>query len=148
MGMDSHIGMDAHSGMDSNIEELIESDPSLVPQGASALLVEPSVLEPEEVAALLVDLHALLAGAESAAVGSPVILSEGPDHEPDSPATGRHFRHSQLSLSAWLFPHPAGAGRSARHQQGHDLRARRSAGKKTRPAPRQAQGSLFGDHLR
>src|SRR4051812_18275764 len=45
------------------VERLVENDPSLVPAGPSALLVEPSVLDPEEVRALLVDLHALLAGA-------------------------------------------------------------------------------------
>src|SRR5678816_4697518 len=46
-----------------HVERLVENDPSLVPGGPSALLVEPSVLDPEEVRALLVDLHALLAGA-------------------------------------------------------------------------------------
>ena len=36
------------------VAELVESDASLVPQERSAFLVEPKVLEPEEVAALLV----------------------------------------------------------------------------------------------
>src|SRR5688500_13512311 len=43
------------------VERQLESDPALVPSGPSALLVEPSVLEPEEVAALLSGLGALLA---------------------------------------------------------------------------------------
>src|SRR3982751_3599166 len=45
------------------VEQWVESDPSLVPDGPSSLLVEPSVLDPAEVQALLADLHALLAGA-------------------------------------------------------------------------------------
>src|SRR4051794_40729936 len=39
-----------------DVERLIETDVSLVPTGPSAMLVEPAVLEPEEVAALLADL--------------------------------------------------------------------------------------------
>src|SRR5256885_17180278 len=44
------------------VERLVEDDLSLVPAAPSALLVEPSVLDPEEVRALLADLGALLAG--------------------------------------------------------------------------------------
>src|SRR5665213_364185 len=132
-------------GKDSQIEQWVENDPSLAPLGPSAFLVEPSVLDPAEVAALLADLPALLASMnDEPDFPSPLTLPEGSDHEPDASATGRGFRHSQLSISAWLFPDHAGAGRPAGHQQGHDIRARRGAGKKTRPAPRQAQGSLFG----
>src|SRR5688500_17303090 len=58
------------------IEHWVESDPALAPTGPSALLVEPSVLEPEEVTALLADLGDLLAAAGSdlanhALVGAP-----------------------------------------------------------------------------
>ena len=53
----------AASAGSADIERLVESDPSLVPSGPSALLVEPSVLDPEEVRALLTDLNALLTGA-------------------------------------------------------------------------------------
>src|SRR5215203_4799066 len=72
MGMESQpAGAPAPATTDPNcvectreqVERLVEADPSLVPGGPSALLVEPSVLDPEEVRALLVDLHALLAGA-------------------------------------------------------------------------------------
>src|SRR5204862_5721906 len=45
------------------VEQLVELDLSLVPDRPSALLVEPSVLDPEEVRALLADLGSLLAGA-------------------------------------------------------------------------------------
>src|SRR5438045_3316841 len=38
------------------VEALIENDPALVPQGASALMVESAVLDPEEVRALLATL--------------------------------------------------------------------------------------------
>src|SRR5947208_7686019 len=48
------------------VEQWVESDPSLVPDRPSALLVEPSVLDPAEVQALLADLGALLSGAEPA----------------------------------------------------------------------------------
>src|SRR5215203_3964332 len=72
MGMESQpAGAPAPATTDPNcvectreqVERLVENDPSLVPGGPSALLVEPSVLDPEEVRALLIDLHALLAGA-------------------------------------------------------------------------------------
>src|SRR5689334_21715513 len=42
------------------LEEDFESDPSLVPAGASALLVAPAVLDPREIEALLSGLHSLL----------------------------------------------------------------------------------------
>src|SRR3954471_8999017 len=45
------------------VEQWVERDPSLVPSGPSSLLVEPSVLDPAEVQALLSDLGALLNGA-------------------------------------------------------------------------------------
>src|SRR5215208_2134711 len=44
-------------------EHWVEHDPSLVPDRPSSLLVEPSVLDPAEVRALLSDLNVLLAGA-------------------------------------------------------------------------------------
>src|SRR5829696_8232448 len=42
------------------VEHQVEADPSLVPTGRSKLQVEPAVLEPEEVSALLADLQVLL----------------------------------------------------------------------------------------
>src|SRR5438093_1114136 len=42
------------------VERLVESDPALVPHSPSTLLVEPSVLEPAEIAALLDDLEECL----------------------------------------------------------------------------------------
>src|SRR2546421_4680189 len=49
------------------VEQWVETDPSLVPVAPSSLLVEPSVLDPAEVRALLADLDALLAGAGAGA---------------------------------------------------------------------------------
>src|SRR4051812_25170318 len=160
------------------VEALVEADESLVPRAPSALLVEPAVLEPAEVAALLADLEISLERADGLTAsatqlplrtddfnaggrstggaypgkdelypfGERAPTTEGTDHEPDAPTSGRDRRDSQLPPSAWLFADDAGAGRPARHQQGHHLRARRGARKEARPAPRQAQGSLFGDH--
>src|SRR4051812_38589832 len=192
------------------VEQWVESDPSLVPDGPSSLLVEPSVLDPAEVQALLADLHALLAdaaigtrarrvargplhdladslfgaaemvsgtvdnvsstasrtvssapgfvgtsappsgtaydalpGPARAAPGEPC---QEPPYEPHAAPVGRDRRDSKLSPLARLFADDAGAGGPAGHQQGHHLRARRRPGKEARPAPRQAQGSLFGDH--
>jgi hypothetical protein len=156
------------------IERQIEADPTLVPQAASALLVEPSVLDQAELEALLADLGPELAAAiersmidEAAAldVGAPNVDTDtdadadadadtdtgrsldlqGASYEPYSSPTGRDRRHSKLSPFAWLFADHAGAGRPTGNQQGDHLRARRSAGKKARPAPRQTQGSLFGN---
>src|SRR5437867_4348528 len=179
-------------------ERLVELDPSLVPTGPSALLVEPSVLDPEEVRALLADLGALLAGAahppalSAAPIGTWLgSLFGGPDgnaqdgdvqdaedndgeallilegegerrrqhphehpgqapggwtYEPHPATVGRGRRDPQLPSPARLFADDAGAGRPARHQQGHHLRARRRAGKEARAEAGQAQGSLFGDH--
>src|SRR5688572_5038991 len=45
------------------IERLVEADPALVPQERSALLVEPAVLDPAEVAALLSNLASSLDAA-------------------------------------------------------------------------------------
>jgi hypothetical protein len=120
----------------SDVERLIESDPALVPKGPSQLLVAPRVLDDAEVQALLEGLSPLLEGLSHCEA----------DHESHAATAGCSRSHPQLSPLAWLFPHHAGAGRPARHKQGDHLRARRSAGKKARPASRQAQGSLFGDH--
>src|SRR5438874_5750023 len=126
------------------IELLVESDPSLVPNRASALLVEPSVLDQAELEALLLGLGPELLAAMNADL-SAVRTVEGASDEPYPSATGRDCRHSKLSPFAWLFADHAGAGGSVGDQQGDHLRARRSAGKKARPAPRQTQGSLFGN---
>jgi hypothetical protein len=120
---------------DDDIERIIESDPSLVPTGNSKLLVAPRVLDEAEVQALLDGLTPLLEELTSEA-----------GHESHTASVGCSRSNSQLSPLAWLFPNHAGAGRPARHKQGYDLRARRRSGKKARSAPRQAQGSLFGDH--
>src|SRR5437667_10133278 len=126
------------------IELLVESDPALVPNRASALLVEPSVLDQAELEALLLGLGPELLAAMNQEL-SLICAAEGASNEPHPSATGRDCRHSKLSPFAWLFADHAGAGRSTGHQQGDHLRARRGAGKKARPAPRQTQGSLFGD---
>ena len=55
--------MDVASAERERTEQWVEQDRSLVPDGPSPLLVEPSVLDPAEVQALLSDLHALLNGA-------------------------------------------------------------------------------------
>src|SRR5439155_8121140 len=134
------MGMDAQTCEQADVERTIENDPALMPVARSALLVEPAVLDPLEVEALLVDLAPLLAAA---ATTCDEILY-GADHEPHAPPVGCDRGHSKLSPLAWLFSDHAGIGRPARHKQGHHLRARRGFGKKARPAPRQAQGSLFG----
>ena len=157
-----------------DVEQAIEADLSLVPIGRSALQVEPTVLDPAEVDALLGGLTALLRSAE--ATGDfPADAGQGPahamqagllpelsqsgqlqskrpaversEHEPYAQTNRRDRRYSQLSPFAWLFPDDAGIGRSARHQQSHHLRARRRTGKKASAPTGQAQGSLFGDHL-
>jgi hypothetical protein len=133
------------------IEELVEADSALAPIGLSPLMVEPVLLDPREVAALLDNLVPMLeASANIAAIDAATDSggSEGVEYESDPQASGRSGGHSKLSPFAWLFSDYAGAGRSARHQQGHYLRARRGFGKKARPSPQQAQGSLFGDCLR
>src|SRR5688500_10033467 len=172
-----------------DVEAWVENDPLLVHTGPSRLLVRATVLEPQEVAALLDGLSPLLerdgnqggddANADDAEAADDRdcdpedadrrdgdrqdldrqradrqldvrthTFSEGPTHEPHPAADRRDRRDSKLPALAWLFPDHAGAGRPARHEQGDDLRARRRPGKKARPAPRQAQGSLFGNHLR
>src|SRR5256886_1885189 len=134
------------------LEEDFESDPSLVPAGASALLVAPAVLDPQEVEALLSGLHSLLGESSAAAAANALAgdaLSEkqkDSTYKSDPSPTGCDRRGAQFPSLAWLFPNHAGASRPARHQQGHHLRARERFGKKARPAPRSPQGSLFGDH--
>src|SRR3954467_2944521 len=128
-------------------DEEFESDPALIPQGSSALLVAPAVLDPQEVEALLSGLHSLLEESSAAAAQNALATDLQKDgYESDPAATGCDRRHSQFPSLAWLFPNHAGVGRSARHQQGHHLRARERPGKKARPAPRSPQGSLFGDN--
>jgi hypothetical protein len=144
------------SSAEAEIERLIETDPALVPNGPSQFVVSARLLEDEELAALLEGLSPLLDGddplvakdlgaVDSGSNGEAHDASSEVDHEPYPTPTGCGRRHPELSPLAWLFPNHAGAGRPARHQQGHDLRARRGAGKKARSAPRQAQGSLFGN---
>ena len=134
------------------LEGDFEADPSLVPAGASALLVAPAVLDPQEVEALLSGLHSLLEETSAAAAANALAvdaLSEqqkDSTYESDPSSTGCDRRGAQFPSLAWLFPNHAGASRPARHQQGHHLRARERFGKKARPAPRPPQGSLFGDH--
>src|SRR5581483_5306577 len=135
------------------VERQIERDESLVPRRPSALLVEPSVLERAELEALLLDLGPLLAAAADGESldgenpdGEPVEpTAQGASYEPHTSSVGRDRRHSKLSPFAWLFTDHAGIGRPTGNQQGHDLRARGGARKKARPAPRQTQGSLFGN---
>src|SRR5258708_91569 len=134
------------------VERLVEEDPTLAPTGPSVLMVEDLVLEPEELQALLDGLAAQFAETEGLPGWDPwsdglLTGFNGVSHESDPATVGRAGRHSKLSPLAWLFPDHAGVGRSARHQQGHHLRARRRAGKKARPPAGQAQGSLFGTRL-
>src|SRR5688572_3352792 len=137
------------------IEAAIENDPTLVPAGPSKLLVEPAVLDEQEVQALLCGLsQALQTAADHAATAivANAQKSDEADHEEHAyeshPSTTRRDRgYPKLSPLAWLFADDAGIGRSAGHQQGDHLRARRRVGKKARPASRQAQGSLFGDRV-
>src|SRR5947207_9279478 len=77
------------------IELLVESDPSLVPNRPSRLLVEPSVLDPAELEALLLDLGPELLAAMNQQ--SLICTAEGASHEPYPSATGRDCRHSKLS---------------------------------------------------
>jgi len=134
-----------------SLESAIEADPALVPAGASAFLVAPAVLDPQEVEALLSGLHSLLEESSAAAanaLATDALSDQQKDsgYEPDAKATGCDRRHSQFPSLAWLFPNHAGIGRSARHQQSNHIRARQRFGKKAGPAPRPSQGSLFGDH--
>src|SRR5258705_6090266 len=111
---------------DAEIERLIETDPALVPTGASQFVVAARLLEDEELAALLQGLAPLLdgddpftveqTGTDSSNSEAESALSEE-DHEPHTAPTGCTRRHPQLSPLAWLFPNHAGAGRPARHQQ-------------------------------
>jgi hypothetical protein len=148
---DASDGRGDESTAQASLEAAIETDPALVPAGASALLVAPAVLDPQEVEALLSGLHSLLeetsAAAAANALAADALTDQQKDgYEPDASTTGCDRRHSQFPSLAWLFPNHAGTGRSTRHQQGHHLRARERPGKKARAAARSPQGSLFGDH--
>src|SRR4051812_13151817 len=61
--LDGQDGLARDRSLRELAEQWVERDPSLVPSGPSSLLVEPSVLDPAEVQALLSDLGALLNGA-------------------------------------------------------------------------------------
>src|SRR5215208_7725618 len=88
-----------------SLESAFEADPSLVPAGASALLVAPSVLDPQEVEALLSGLHSLLEETSAAAAANAVAVEQHKDsYESDSQAIGCDRRHSQFPSLAWLFP--------------------------------------------
>jgi hypothetical protein len=123
------------------VEEFVEADAALVPVSISPLMVEPVLLDPKEVAALLDNLVPMLeASANLAGI-------EGVEYESNSQADRRGRGDSKLPAFAWLFSDYAGTGRSARHQQGNYFRARRSFGKKARSTTQQAQGTLFGDRV-
>src|SRR5689334_9559606 len=55
------------------LEEDFETDPALVPAGASAFLVAPAVLDPQEVEALLSGLHSLLEETSAAAAANELV---------------------------------------------------------------------------
>src|SRR6266850_4800737 len=149
MGMESQTDEQAALCDQALCDQAFENDPALVPASASALLVAPAVLDPQEVEALLSGLHSLLEESSAAAAQNALATDLQKDgYEPDPAATGCDRSHSRFPSLAWLFPNHAGTGRPARHQQGYDIRARQRPGKKTRPAPRSSQGSLFGDHQR
>src|SRR4051794_24202853 len=61
-----------------SVEQWIERDESLVPREPSAFLVEPTVLDPAEVAALLADLDLSLAEAALATAVAAATPSVGP----------------------------------------------------------------------
>jgi len=64
----TNVACTTQKGTDAeDIERLVETDPSLVPTRPTAMLVEPSVLDPQEVHALLADLSTLLQSAASEA---------------------------------------------------------------------------------
>lgn len=65
--------------------------------------------------------------------------------EPDPEAVANPVTYPRLARSVWLFADDAGAGGPDRREQGHGLRARRSAHQKGRAGPRAQQGSLFVD---
>jgi len=118
------------------IELSVENDLSLVPTGPSALLVEPAVLDEQEVQALLCGLSQALQTAADAAATAIIAAAHPQDagafdqehsYESHSPATRRDRGYSKLSPLAWLFADDAGAGGSAGHKQGDHLRARRHA---------------------
>src|SRR3954447_14534594 len=87
------------------IEAIVESDPSLVPDRPSKLLVEPSVLDQAELEALLAGLGPALIAAmngDLASICAAPLGELGASDEPHPSATGRDCRHSKLSPFAWL----------------------------------------------
>src|SRR5437588_11542701 len=81
------MGMESLSRED--VERLVEEDSALVPRESSALLVEPAVLDPEEIQALLAGLSNLLAGETELIPGPPYPTGDPEEncHEPDAPTT-------------------------------------------------------------
>src|SRR3954471_12213482 len=112
MGMDSppQNGQFAAVGVGGFIEDPIElsveNDLSLVPTGPSALLVEPAVLDEQEVQALLCGLSQALQTAADAAATAIIAAAHPQDagafdqehsYESHSPATRRDRGYSKLS---------------------------------------------------
>src|SRR5690349_16202143 len=99
MGMESPTDVPAEIGpkiclATEEVERQLEEDPTLVPLGPSPLLVEPSVLEPREVEALLAGLAGLLCETDLLC-GECLPPDRGLDphhhgvgHEPDTPPVG------------------------------------------------------------
>src|SRR2546421_13105969 len=107
------MGMESQTSEQAAVElcdEEFESNPALVPAGASALLVAPAVLDPQEVEALLSGLHSLLEESSAAAAANALAvdaLSEqqkDSTYESDPSSTGCNRRGPQFPSLAWLFP--------------------------------------------
>src|SRR5262245_1443451 len=125
MAMDCQIPGDigAHlaplGAADASIEQLIESDRSLVPAGASAFQVAPTVMDAQEIAAQFAGLELSLAQAHDSRFDPAMleqVFTRGSD-EPHATSVGCRRSDPKLSPLAWLFPDHAGVGRPARHKQ-------------------------------
>src|SRR5581483_9276928 len=125
MGMDSLSSSTSGDATppDDEIEHFIETDPALVPIARSHLLVSASILEPDEVRALLdgfclpeglivtacdMEMPAAADALADALAGDGEFKEFTDEPHPPPARCGR--RNSKLSPLAWLFPHDAGAG--------------------------------------
>src|SRR6266566_5904669 len=85
----------ADSSPQVDLETDSEANPALIPAGASALLVAPAVLDPQEVEALLSGLHSLLEETSAAAAVNAFATDLQKDsYESDPAATGCDRGHS------------------------------------------------------
>src|SRR3954452_8672082 len=97
----SSVARTTQKGTDAeDIERLVETDPSLVPTRPSAMLVEPSVLDQQEVQTLLADLGTLL---QSAAAEAAAIVGAGSSASVNAGATQAAAIASQLNPEGALY---------------------------------------------